>query len=205
MKFAEKGGTRDVIQIFANGGVAFIVAVSVLYGSGLLYQQLDAPLMVLIVSSFAAANADTWATEIGTTSRINPVWILDPRKRVPRGTSGGVSIKGTIGSLIGSLVIAVFYVVFIAINNQSLDARFFPLIIIITFLGVLGSFIDTLLGATVQAKFQCPSCVKTTEKRFHVHNEKVDTNHTGGLKFFSNDVVNFVSIASASLTVFLIL
>lgn len=203
MKFAEKGGNRDIIQVFANGGVAFIVGVSVLLLSGLLYQQLDTALMVVIVSSFAAANADTWGTEIGTTSKTDPVWILNPRKRVPRGTSGGVSVKGTIASFLGSLVVAVSYFIFITINNWGFEFKFIRLGIVITLIGVLGSLIDTLLGATLQAKFECLSCLKTTEKRYHVHGEKVETKHIGGLKFFSNDVVNFVSIGLASLSIFI--
>ena len=58
----------------------------------------------LWLGAFAAAAADTWATEIGTRFGGTPRLVTTGRK-VPRGTSGGVSGAGLLGALAGALAV----------------------------------------------------------------------------------------------------
>jgi uncharacterized membrane protein len=109
-----------------------------------------------------------------------PRLITNLRKRVEKGTSGGISLFGTLASLLGSAVIALPAALFT--DNWSL----FPLI---TFAGLAGSLFDSLLGATVQAMYYCPIDQKETEKH-PFHTCGTQTIHIRGWKWLSNDWVN---------------
>jgi uncharacterized membrane protein len=57
--------------------------------------------------------------------------------------------------------------------------------------GLVGSLVDSLLGASVQAIYYCPSCTKETESRLHGCGSS--TLHRRGWRWLNNDVVNFLS------------
>lgn len=143
------GERRSAIQVVANGGAAML-------GSLL---ELGAPgLGVWIVTgALAAASADTWATAVGGRSRSDPV-LLGTRRRVPPGTSGGVSLAGTLGGLAGALLVA---------GAGALVLPHPAALGIVTFLGWGGMFFDSALGATVQGRFECPVCGIATEQPRH--------------------------------------
>jgi uncharacterized protein (TIGR00297 family) len=173
-KFA-KGQERDAGQVFGNGGLAtlFVVAHALYPESGLGWAGFAA--------SLAAVNADTWATELGVLNPTPPRLLTDLRKRVEKGTSGGVSLFGTMAALLGAAVIALPAAWF------KQDWALFPLI---TFAGVAGSLFDSLLGATVQAMYFCPTDQKETEKH-PFHTCGTATIHLRGWKWLNNDWVNF--------------
>ena len=80
-----KGHERDAGQVFGNGGLATaFVLVHALYPESIIG-------WVGFAASLAAVNADTWATELGVLNPSPPRLITDLRKRVEKGTSGGVS------------------------------------------------------------------------------------------------------------------
>lgn len=139
----QKGGRRDLFQVAANGGVAAIMAV--------LFRCTGDPAWAVgFAVAFASSNADTWASEVGVLSRNDPVSILTFRP-VPRGVSGGVSLIGSTASVGGALLIA------LAFAAGTLSFPRFPwgfarLIAFVTVLGSFGSLVDSLLGATVQAR-----------------------------------------------------
>ncbi len=64
-----------------------------------------------------------------------------------------------------------------------------PLIGLLT--GLVGSFADSLMGATIQAMYYCPTCKKETER--HVHSCGTPTILLRGIPWFDNDVVNFLA------------
>ena len=178
-----KGHERDAGQVLGNGGLAtFFVVVHALYPESIAG-------WAGFAASLAAVNADTWATELGVLNPTPPRMITDLRKCVEKGTSGGVSFFGTVASLLGASVIALPAAWFT--NNWAL----FPLI---SFAGLAGSLFDSLLGATVQAMYFCPTDQKETEKH-PLHTCGTKTVHIRGWKWLDNDWVNFACSLSSAL------
>jgi uncharacterized protein (TIGR00297 family) len=170
-----KGHERDAGQVFGNGGLAtlFVVVHALYPEAGLGWAGFAA--------SLAAVNADTWATELGVLNPTPPRLITDLRKRVEKGTSGGVSFSGTVASLLGAFVIAL---------PAALFAQSWVLLPLITIAGLAGSLFDSLLGATVQAMYFCPADQKETEKH-PLHSCGTATVHIRGWSWLDNDWVNF--------------
>jgi uncharacterized protein (TIGR00297 family) len=194
-----KGSKRDAGQVLANGGVAGTLALftvllfTVNPESGMLF-----PMWVGFAASLAGANADTWATELGTLNPRPPV-LLTTLRRVPHGTSGGVSLVGTLAALAGSALVG-------GVAILAGSAGWVPQVTlpglrvfeVITLAGVLGSLVDSLLGATIQAIYICPACDKLTEKH-PTHTCGVQTVRARGLSWLNNDWVNAACTLSAGL------
>ena len=184
-----KGHERDAGQVFGNGGLATVfVVVHALFPE-------SAICWVGFAAALAAVNADTWATELGVLNPTPPRMITDLRKRVEKGTSGGVSLFGTFASLTGAAVIAI---------PASLMTDNWSLFLPITASGLAGSLFDSLLGATVQAMYYCPTDKKETEKH-PLHTCGTETVHIRGWRWLDNDWVNFacsaVGVAAALLMI----
>lgn len=175
----EKSGPRDFMQVLANGGVGIVTAL------GMVIVPNDAWLYAYIVS-IAAATSDTWGSEFGVLAKRRPRSVLTFREVEP-GTSGGVSAFGTLMSIAGATLIVLAALPFL----QTEVGTLFLLIV----LGMSGSVVDTLLGATVQRKYRCLTCRKMTEKKWH-HGQA--TVYVSGWRFLGNDAVNFLAIASAA-------
>ncbi len=69
-------------------------------------------------------------------------------------------------------------------------------IIIIT--GTAGSLVDSLIGGSIQANFQCAECNNITEKRKHCN---LPSMHVSGLYMVDNDMVNFLNTISGIIIV----
>ena len=81
----------------ANGGLGAILAI--------LYSLRPNPLLfIAFVGAMAAVNADTWSTDIGILSP-SPPRLITSGRRVTPGTSGAISLPGTIAALLGALLI----------------------------------------------------------------------------------------------------
>jgi uncharacterized protein (TIGR00297 family) len=174
-----KGHERDASQVLGNGGLATLFAALHAF-----YPESLIP-WVGFAASLAAVNADTWATELGVLNPTPPRMITNVRKHVEKGTSGGISLWGTIASLLGSTLIALLAV--LLSPSGAMNTNYF---LLITTAGVLGSLFDSLLGATVQAMYYCPTDKKETEK-YPRHTCGTETIHLRGWKWLNNDWVNF--------------
>ncbi len=173
-----KGHERDAGQVFGNGGVATLFAA--LHG---LFPDALWPWLGF-AAALAAVNADTWATELGVLNP-HPPRLITNGKPVEKGTSGAVSLAGTLAALTGSALIGLLAALF-----APLSSSFFLTLSVVTLAGLLGSLFDSLLGATVQAIYYCPACQKETE-RYPLHTCGAATVQIRGWKWLDNDWVNF--------------
>jgi uncharacterized protein (TIGR00297 family) len=196
-----KIGPRDFWQVIANTGLAGMIA--------LLYSTTNHPnhYYIYFLSSIAAVNADTWATEIGSLSKKNPRLITNLESVNP-GTSGAVTRLGLLGGLGGSIFIAIIGIagksISIILNGQTIvwnETLLF--IFLVTLSGSVGMIIDSILGATVQVKYYCDQCEKMTEQNLHRGTHK--TRIVGGIKWINNDVVNFSASVGAVVFCYLLL
>jgi uncharacterized protein (TIGR00297 family) len=169
----EKGNRRDAIQVLANGAVFAIAAALSTLGDVGTWQAVGA-------GAIAAATADTWSTEIGTVLGGSPRLIFSGR-RVPPGTSGGVTIPGSIAGIAAS-ILAAFVV-------SRLD-WVVPVYSVVAG-GIAGSLVDSVIGATMQERRWCATCAVETERR--THSCGTPTGHRGGIRGCNNDFVNLMS------------
>jgi uncharacterized protein (TIGR00297 family) len=183
----EKGSRRDYKQVLANGGVPLLITVL----SKLLPLQID--WYLIYVLSVAISTADTWSTEFGTLFA-KDVYLITNFKKVIPGISGGISLIGTFGGILGSIFIILSTGFFIKLNLQIF-------ISIISF-ALIGNLVDSLMGATIQVIYKCSVCGKLTEKKVHCDKE---TFHYKGIKIIDNDLVNLSSVLFISLVYFLFL
>jgi len=172
-----KGTVRDPAQVLANGAAAALAALLLPAPAGLF----------ALTASLAAAAADTWATSLGGWSRVVPRHILT-HAPVPHGTSGGVTLLGTLGAVLGAFTVA---------GAATWCAPLPGLLPIGLGVGVLGMLLDSVLGAGVQGRFHCDSCDRPTERRRHRCGAPARL--IGGWRWLDNDGVNGLATSAAAL------
>ncbi len=172
---------RTIKQVYANGGIAlFICILNYFFSHSLMYP--------CFLASVAAANSVTWGTELGKKSKKNPVDILSGND-VTGGISGGITLFGTIGSIIGSVLIGIIGFYFLT------DIKIILLIIIS---GFISSIFDSILGSSIQARYISLDGLVITENY-----EKSYYLYTGSKKV-NNDIVNLYCTMSGPLIFFII-
>lgn len=162
---------RDGYQVWSNG---FWVAIfSILW----FLTSTDA-FFIAAFAVIASATSDTWATEIGCR---NPgkTRLITTMKAVAPGTDGGVSFKGTAAAVFGSLTISGFILAFPEYPYSIAAVLFVS--------GVVGSFIDSYIGANLQ----------TTDISMVKPEDYLNTAHS-----FKNNLVNLISTGIGGLIAF---
>ena len=175
-----KSNRRDPWQVWANGGVAAVGGLLGLIG----HEQVA---LWIVLPSLAAAAADTWATSLGALGRGDPIHVWR-RVRVPKGTSGGVSLIGTVGGMAGAGIVALLPCL-LGVPSVLCQAAFL--------LGILGMVADSILGGTVQGRFECPECGLPSERTRHRCG--APTRLAGGIPWLGNDGVNLLATLLAGL------
>ena len=207
-KFSEKfqkGSRRDLGQALANGGWAAVIAVGIGMSQ---WNQEDMHLQLLLFAAFlgamATVTADTWATEIGVLSARAPR-MLTTWHRVPAGTSGAITLLGTLTALAGAAFIGIVAVLGVLIQSfavgtigwsgnwnfvsNAILAGMTLLVVLCVCSGLAGSLFDSLLGATVQGIYFCEYDEMQTEKKIHGCGRA--TRLVRGWVWLDNDAVNF--------------
>jgi uncharacterized protein (TIGR00297 family) len=181
-----KAGPRDAWQVLANGGIATLCAV------GWSFHRADTTgiWFVAFAGAYAAATADTWGTEIGTLAHDPPRSIVTGEP-IATGLSGGVTLVGTFAESLGALLIAL-----VAVSVGDRPDRFMDVAVPVFLGGGLGAVVDSLLGATLQARRTCPDCGRECETDPHVCG--TPTRAARGLPWLGNDAVNFAATASGA-------
>jgi uncharacterized protein (TIGR00297 family) len=202
-----KHGARDAMQVIANGGVATACAVAWSFGH-------DPRWAFAFAGAYAAATADTWATEIGTLARRQPRSILTLRP-VATGMSGGVTLPGTLAELAGAVWlgvtggagIAAAYVLNVADlgvswRTEAPAAYVLPVAVLLAIPlgGVAGATADSVLGATVQELRRCDVCERVCETDPHACG--APSRLVRGVRGVSNDVVNLLATATGAAVAF---
>lgn len=148
LKAEEAPGGRTAAQVMANLGIAGLITVAA-----------PETWPVLAVAALAEAAADTCSSEVGMAYPGKTV-LLTSWKPVSPGVDGGVSLRGTLAAVIAAALISG------AAVALKLVPQHFTLAII--YAGLLGSLVDSLIGALLERR-----------------------------GMLSNDVVNLLSTAAA--------
>lgn len=192
-----KSGRRDAGQVAANGGLGTLLCL----GNSIWPHSLW---WAAFMGIMAAVNADTWATEIGGLSRSLPRSIVSGR-RVPTGTSGGITAAGLAASLSGGLLIGLAGWAFTSTGwGQPISGADAASSIVVTSAvgviglllsgalgGMAGSLSDSWLGAVWQVMYRCPVCGKEIEKKRHCNDTQAI--RIRGASWMTNDTVNIIS------------
>jgi len=180
-----KGGARDAWQVFANGGVATLCTLYLLYDDSI------APALAF-AGAYAAATADTWATEIGTLARGKPRSILSGRP-IATGLSGGVTFAGLLAQAAGALWIGL--VTAAAFGYKPPFG--IEVLAIVAVAGFAGALADSIAGATIQVLRRCPVCDRHCE--IDPHSCGTPTERVRGIRWVSNDLVNVLATGIGAL------
>ncbi|UCF41656.1 MAG: DUF92 domain-containing protein [Gemmatimonadota bacterium] len=160
-------------QVAANGGWA---------ATGAWIVALHPPVgWPILVGSLAAAQADTWGTEIGRLSP-RPPRLITSGRRVPPGTSGAVSWLGTVAGIAGAGLLSAAAAL-LGVGPSAAVAGLVG--------GITGTVADSVLGATVQGRFHCVTCDRDTEQARHDCPDRAAP--AGGIGWIDNDVVNLLA------------
>jgi uncharacterized protein (TIGR00297 family) len=132
----ERGGRRGPGNAIANTGVAAVCAALVLVTPYAAFALLG------FVAALAAGGSDTIASEIGKAWG-RRTWSITSLQRVPPGTSGAMSVEGTLAGVAGALALAA--------AGALLELVPAAAIVLIVIGATAGSLLESWLGATLEA------------------------------------------------------
>jgi uncharacterized protein (TIGR00297 family) len=183
----EKGGVRSWPNTIANGLVAGLAAL----GEIATHQDL---FIVAFLGSIAAAMSDTVATEIGLLSKSKPRSILNLKKFVEPGTSGGITLLGELACVTSALVLTAIgaSLGILAGNYRNILAA----VLSVIFGAIIATNFDSLLGGTVQGRNKCVVCGAKTEALTH---HDVSTVSVSGNRILENNAVNLIATLCGAL------
>lgn len=198
-----KSSQRDAVQVFANGGLGMLACIGNAIWPNAVWSY-------LFIGFMAAVTADTWATEWGGLSKRPPRSVLT-WKLLPPGTSGGVSWLGSLAGLAGAMMIGGaawilslwshgvglldIRMLMAHITDSSLSVlSLWKWVIVGGVAGLAGSFIDSVLGASLQKMNRCSVCGQSVEVAIHCDKPAVPER---GIGWINNDAVNLISSLAA--------
>jgi uncharacterized protein (TIGR00297 family) len=133
----ERGGRRGAGNAFANTGVAAFAAVM----AALTYAH--DPALLAFTAALVAGGSDTVASEIGKAWG-RRTFLLTTLRRVPPGTSGAMSLEGTLAGLGGAALLALAACTLGLIELADVG--------IVVLAATVGALVESALGATLEAR-----------------------------------------------------
>ncbi|WVQ97847.1 hypothetical protein IAU59_004962 [Kwoniella sp. CBS 9459] len=214
-------GNRNWIQVLSNSLPGLLAALAYRFGPAsqlnkksviLALDPIARPLIYISLGLNATILADTLASELGILSRSVPRHILTLQP-VPKGTNGGVSPLGLAwsvvgGGLIGGIMALDLWFENLATRTPGVGVGWaLEIVGMGMILGLAGSLLDSILGATLQSTYYSKSSHKILtdtsgayidhKSRARQHQEQEqeqDVKKIGfGLDVLSNSGVNFVT------------
>ncbi|MEP7235623.1 MAG: DUF92 domain-containing protein, partial [Ignavibacteriota bacterium] len=175
-----RGDVRNWKQVLCNGAIPAIAVIIIA-----LRHDLREEISLLFLGALATATADTWATEIGTRFGKGVYNIFTFRLSV-KGISGGVSLIGLGASILGALLIAVLSLIRFSVYDPICELIFVKVIPVITISGFCGALLDSIIGATLQAKYKLPdgSIAEVKSEGAVLHS---------GISFIGNNATNLIA------------
>jgi uncharacterized protein (TIGR00297 family) len=136
----EKGGARGWRNAWANGGVAA--------GLALLAGVASTPQAVLVLTiayaaAVATAAADTCSSEVGKAYG-RRTFLITTFRPVPPGTEGAVSLEGTLGGLVGGMIVGAVGAVCGLYGPAAA--------VLVGVAGLLGSLAESVIGVAAERK-----------------------------------------------------
>ncbi|MGD1892776.1 MAG: TIGR00297 family protein [Cyclobacteriaceae bacterium] len=132
-----KQGRRGWKNVTSNSGAATVVAITYLIFPGFIQNP-----ELAIAVCFAAALSDTLSSEMGNLTGRRYFSILTAKPAL-RGEDGVVSWSGFAWGVLGSSMMAIVYGFFYQFNYSF---------VVVILLGFIGNLLDSLFGASLQAK-----------------------------------------------------
>ncbi|NXT77137.1 TMM19 protein, partial [Zapornia atra] len=197
----KEGGQRNWVQVVCNGGVPTELAILYMIENGPgeipidFSKEYTASWMCLsLLGALACSAGDTWASEIGSVmSKSNPR-LITTWEKVPVGTNGAVTLVGLLSSLLGGMAVGIAYFItqLIFVTDLEISAPQWPIIVFGAAAGLLGSIVDSYLGATMQYSGFDQNIGMV------VNHQTKDSKHISGKPILDNNIVNlFSSIITA--------
>ncbi|XP_040029176.2 transmembrane protein 19 isoform X1 [Gasterosteus aculeatus] len=192
----KEGGQRNWIQVFCNGGVPTELALLYMIevGPGEMpidfSRQYTASWMCLsLLGALACSCGDTWASEVGPVLSQSKPRLITTWKEVPAGTNGGVTTVGLVASFLGGLVVggAYFATQLLLVNDLDLVNPQWPIVVYGGVAGLVGSLLDSFLGAHMQYSGYDASIGKV------VNYQSATTRRICGKPILDNNAVNLFS------------
>jgi uncharacterized protein (TIGR00297 family) len=135
----EKGGARGWRNAWANGAVPAALALL----AGFAPPDERALFALAYAAAVATAAADTCSSEVGKAYG-RRTFLITTFEPVPPGTEGAVSLEGTVGGLIGALVVA---------GVGTAAGLYGPgAAVMVAIAGLLGSLAESLLGTVAERR-----------------------------------------------------
>uniref|UniRef100_A0A8B9FLF3 Transmembrane protein 19 n=1 Tax=Amazona collaria TaxID=241587 RepID=A0A8B9FLF3_9PSIT len=192
----KEGGQRNWLQVLCNGGVPTELAILYMIENGPgeipidFSKQYTASWMCLsLLGALACSAGDTWASEIGSVMSKSKPRLITTWEKVPVGTNGAITFVGLLSSLLGGMVVGIAYFItqLIFVTDLEVSAPQWPIIVFGAAAGLLGSIVDSYLGATMQYSGFDQNIGMV------VNHQTKDSKHISGKPILDNNAVNLFS------------
>jgi uncharacterized protein (TIGR00297 family) len=175
-----RGDRRNWKQVLCNGGIPAFALLTIA-----LRPDLREEFSLIFLGALATATADTWATEIGTRfgKKFYNIFTFAPTKK---GLSGGVSVIGLLASFFGAHIIAHLSQIRFSDSDPLCGLVLVKVLPLITIAGFIGALLDSIMGATLQAKYKLPddSITEIRSEGAILHS---------GFSFIGNNATNLIA------------
>ncbi|KNC49053.1 transmembrane protein 19 [Thecamonas trahens ATCC 50062] len=175
--------SRSAVQVLANSLTASLALIA----AALLDRHHHLALLASL-AHYAACAADTWSSELGILATARPRLITAPWRLAPPGTNGGVTLVGTVAGLAGGAFIGLAHALMLALlGSEPLGTALTTWVLLGAASGLLGTTIDSLLGATLQYSGWDP------ERKVVIESPSAELVHITGADILDNHQVNFAA------------